>query len=108
MSKIFCRIINSRLRSWAENNNVYSPFQADFRKGFSTSHIVVLDTLIKRAISVKRGKLYCAFVDFEKAFDSVDREKLWIRLLQIGVSTKIINLIRGMYKKLPFAYKGTE
>ena len=109
MSKIFCKIINNRLRYWAENNNIFSAYQAGFRKGMSTlDNVIVLDTLIKRAISIKRGKLYCAFVDFEKAFDSVDREKLWLKLSQLGVSTKIINLLRGMYRDVTFCIRCQE
>jgi len=109
ISKIFWKVISNRISCWAENNNIFSLYQAGFRKGMSTiDHIVVLDSLIKRAISTKRGKLYCAFVDFEKAFDSIDREKLWVKLVQMGISTKIINLLRGIYDDVTFCIRCHE
>ena len=37
------------------------------------------------------------FVDYEKAFDSVDRETLWKLLRHYGVPTKLVNLIRNSY-----------
>lgn len=68
-------------------------------------HVLVLETLIQREIKKKRGKLYCAFVDFERAFDSINREKLWEKLRYKGVSAKIINLLRGMYRNVNVCIK---
>ena len=45
----------------------------------------------------KRSKLYAAFIDFQKAFDTVHREKLWEVLIKIGVSTKMIRTLKAMY-----------
>ena len=41
--------------------------------------------------------LYMVFVDFEKAFDSVDREVLWKNLQHYGVPEKIVKVIRIFY-----------
>ena len=41
--------------------------------------------------------LYISFVDYEKAFDSVDRETIWKLLGHYGVPEKIIALIRCTY-----------
>lgn len=38
------------------------------------------------------------FIDFEKAFDSVDRERLWKRMAHYGIPAKIINIIRSTYQ----------
>jgi len=45
--------------------------------------------------TVKR-KLYCAFVDFKKAFDYVVRDILWFNLFRYGVRGNIMNVIRSM------------
>ena len=50
-----------------------SEAQAGFRKGYSTSdHIFTLKSLIDIYL-YKNKCLYCAFIDYKKAFDSVDR-----------------------------------
>ncbi len=44
------------------------------------------------------SSLYINFIDFEKAFDSVDREALWKILRHYGIPVKLINLIRNSYE----------
>ena len=43
-------------------------------------------------------KLYVAWIDYAKAFDMVWRNALWQKLARVGVSTKIVNLIKNLYK----------
>jgi hypothetical protein len=42
--------------------------------------------------------LHVTFVDFEKAFDSLNRKKIWRILKEYGIPHKIINLIKEMYQ----------
>ena len=46
----------------------------------------------------KRSKLYVAFIDYKKAFDSVDRKVLFQILEQQGVSTKFLNVLKAIYR----------
>ena len=48
----------------------------------------------------KRKKLYCAFIDFKKAFDFINRAALWLKLNSIGVNTFNV----GVRKSLSFAF----
>ncbi|VDI17017.1 Hypothetical predicted protein [Mytilus galloprovincialis] len=41
----------------------------------------------------ERKKLYCAFVDFQKAFDSVNRVLLWQKLLRNGIDGKMLIVV---------------
>ena len=41
--------------------------------------------------------LYLVFVDFGKAFDSLDREVLWVILRHYGIPEKIVRIIRVFY-----------
>ena len=43
------------------------------------------------------SSLYINFVDYEKAFDSLDRDTLWKLLQHYGIPEKIITLIRNTY-----------
>ena len=40
---------------------------------------------------------YIAFIDFKKAFDSVDRDKLWTIMLSKGIPTHLITIIQKIY-----------
>lgn len=50
---------------------------------------------------MKRSKneLHGIFVDFKKAFDSVNQAKLWQKLYEIGISGKIVRIIKNLYAK---------
>lgn len=68
-----------------------------FRKNYSTAdHIFsiynIADTYLK-----KKKKLYAFFVDFRAAFDSIVREALFYKLFELGLSSRIINILRALY-----------
>jgi hypothetical protein len=96
-SKIFSIVLNTRLRVWAEGNDVFNEAQFGFRCNKSTTDsIFILHSIISAALGQKK-KLYCAFVDFKKAFDLVERSYIWQKLIEIGVSTKMIKMLSSMY-----------
>ena len=43
--------------------------------------------------------MFCAFIDYRKAFYSVDRICLWNKLLAGGITGKLFNVIFNMYKQ---------
>ncbi|XP_061187006.1 uncharacterized protein LOC133195159 [Saccostrea echinata] len=44
-----------------------------------------------------QSPLYSVFVDFEKAFDNVDRSTIWSLLRHYGIPPKLISIIRSLY-----------
>ena len=73
-SKIFTGISNKRLTAWIDTQEIITDDQAGFRKGYSTvDNAFVLHSVIHRHLN-KSKKVYAAFIDFRKAFDSVKRE----------------------------------
>ena len=102
LSKIFTSILNARIYLWAENNNKISREQAGFRKSYSTiDHIFTLQNIASNCLfGRKRTKLYVAFIDFRKAFDTVRREVLWEILESQGLSSKMLRMLKGIYKKV--------
>ena len=96
-SKIYSYILNKRLVTWIEENNIIDETQAGFRKGHSTvDHIFTLMAIIQKQLSYHK-KLYVAFIDFRKAFDSIVRMKLWTVLKKHGIKGKMYQAITGMY-----------
>ena len=59
--------------------------------------ICLLCLLLYRKFSFNR-KLYVAFIDFEKAFDSISRKLLWPILFKTVLLVKLFRCIRSMYK----------
>lgn len=97
LSKLFTRILNKRLVMFLDTNKLLQNEQIGFKKGCSTSdHILVLKTIID-SFKSKNKPLYACFIDLSKAFDTVWREGLYYKLLNLGVSSKFVNLIKSMY-----------
>ncbi len=68
--------------------------QAGFRRERSCiDQIATLRMIIEQSIEWN-SSLYVNFIDFEKAFDSLDREILWKLLDHYGIPTKLITLIK--------------
>ena len=102
VSKVFTAILNKRLYTWAEHEQKISKEQAGFRKGYSTAeHIFTLISMITKKLNSKRGgKVYVAFVDYKKAFDTVNREALWDVLQKLKKSSKMIRILKAMYNSV--------
>jgi hypothetical protein len=47
----------------------------------------------------EKRKIYAAFVDYKKAFDTIDRSSLWLKLVQLGITGKIFSVVKNMYSQ---------
>lgn len=45
----------------------------------------------------RKKRLYCAFVDLKKAFDLIDRESLWLKLLAHGITGNVLRVVCTLY-----------
>ena len=100
MGKLFTSIINERLQNFSEKYEKITKCQTGFRRGFSTiDNIFVLNTLIN-LLQNSRKKLFCAFIDLKRAFDSVWRSGLWYKLNMFKINGKCFQLIRNMYENV--------
>ena len=94
-------LLDNRLRKWAEDNKVLPDFQFGFRKNKSTVDcIFVLSSIISKLVNCDKRKLYCAFVDFRKAFDLVYRNGIWHKLISNGVSSKMVHMLKAIYESV--------
>lgn len=46
----------------------------------------------------KHQKVFCAFIDLEKAYDRVVRDELWSTLSMYGVDGHLIRVLKSLYK----------
>ncbi|XP_033730266.1 uncharacterized protein LOC117319595, partial [Pecten maximus] len=71
--KVYCNILNRRLSSWLEENNILHDAQNGFRKDRSCQdHVYSLYSVVKNCINAKQSTYSC-FIDLRKAFDTVVR-----------------------------------
>ena len=83
---------------FVNNNELISENQIGFREKSRTSdHVFTLKSIIDH-YKTKKKKVFAAFIDLRKAFDTVWREGLFYSLLNMNVPRKIFNMIYSMYQ----------
>ena len=99
-AKLFTSVINNRLKTWEQENEISTDAQFGFKTNHSTiDAIFILKYLIDKKLNDKKN-LYCAFIDLKKAFDSVSRTSLWYKLIKCGIDGKILKIIRSLYSEI--------
>ena len=93
-SKLILKILQARLQQYV--NYEFPDVQAGFRKGRGTrDQIVNIRWIIKKARECQKN-IYC-FINYAKAFDYVDHNKLWKILQEMGVPDDLTCLLRNQY-----------
>lgn len=95
--KIFMTVLKNRLyRALDENQTVE---QAGFRKGFSTmDHLHTLNMIIEKYSEYNKS-LYICFIDFTKAFDSINQNYLLRALQNQGIDAGYVKILEKVYSK---------
>ena len=71
--------------------------QTDFQKGRETrDQIAHIHWIMEKAREFQKGIYFC-FIDYEKAFDFVDHNKLWKILKEMGIPDHFTYLLRNLY-----------
>ena len=105
-SKLFSFILLGRLVKFIDLKKLISPKQIGFMKGMRTSdHIFFLQTVIEKFVKKNKKMLFAVFIDFKKAYDTVDRNILINRLKQLGINGMYLQNILGMYTKTEYCIK---
>ena len=100
MYKIYATVLNNRLVKWIERTKKFEDEQAGFRPERGTSEqVFILYEVLSMRYRCKKDT-YCCFIDVKKAYDSVWREGLWMRLWEEGVRGKLWRVIRNMYRSI--------
>lgn len=99
LAKLFTHILLDRLTQWSEANNVLPECQSGFRPGRGcVDNIFTLTSAIQINLRLRKRKVFAAFIDLKRAFDTVDHLLLWNKLYKAGVSSKIIRIIKSLYQ----------
>ena len=89
------KILQDRLQQYV--NHEPPDIQAVFRKGRGTrDQIVNIHWIIEKAREFQKNIYFC-FIDYAKAFDCVDHNKLWKILQEMGMPNHFTCLLRNLY-----------
>ena len=89
------KILQARLQQYV--NDEFPDVQAGFRKGRGTrDQIANICWIIKKAREFQKN-IYVCFIDYAKAFDCVDHNKLWKILKEMGIPDHLTSLLRNLY-----------
>uniref|UniRef100_A0AC11ENS8 Uncharacterized protein n=2 Tax=Ovis aries TaxID=9940 RepID=A0AC11ENS8_SHEEP len=89
------KILQARLQRYT--NRECLDVQAGFRKGRGTrDQIANICWIMEKAREFQKNIYFC-FIDYAKAFDCVDRNKLWKILKEMGIPDHVMCLLRNLY-----------
>ena len=89
------KILQARLQQYM--NHELPDVEAGFRKGRGTRHqIANICWTIKKASEFQENIYFC-FIDYAKAFDCVDHNKLWEILKDMGIPDHLTCSLRNLY-----------
>ncbi len=95
--KTYSTVINKRLLTFLESNNLLCDEQNGFRANRSClEHIYTLYTILKNRKNISLDT-YVAFIDFSKCFDLIDRDMLYFKLIETGIDGKMYFTLKSMY-----------
>ena len=96
LSKLYSMVLLKRLDTWAERNGIRAKGQAGFRSKRGTAdNAFVLNHIIEKYQANKKP-VYAAFIDFRKAYDSIDRNLLLSCLESYGLQGNFLNSIKNI------------
>ena len=94
-SKVMLKVLQARLQQYV--NRELPDVQAGFRKGRGTrDQIANICWIIEKAREFQKNIYFC-FIDYAKAFDRVDHNKLWKILKDVGIANHLTCLLRNLY-----------
>ena len=95
MYKLFTRILQKRMERVLDENQQRE--QAGFRKGYSTvDHLQTFNQLIEKCNEFNRP-LCIGYIDYEKAFDSIQHKAIFKALRSIGINETYITILEDTY-----------
>ena len=97
-SKVMLKVFQARLQQYV--NREILDIQAGFRKGRGPGdQIANIRWIIEKAREFQENIYFC-FIDYAKAFDCVDHNKLWKILKEMGIPDHFTCLLRNLYAGL--------
>ena len=93
--KVMLKILQDRFQQYW--NWEFPDVQAGFRRGRGTrDQIANIHWIIEKATELQKNIYFC-LIDYAKAFDCVDHNKLWKILQEMGIPDHLTCLLKNLY-----------
>ena len=104
-AKVFSSILTKRLADFSEQNHLLPKYQFGFRPKRSTVAAAGLLHEIVKSHQAKKQRTYAAYVDFQKAFDRVQRPLLFHKLTILGIPTHFCLILEHIFQMTKYVIK---
>jgi len=95
-SKVLLKVILNRIQKKTEEE--LPDEQAGFRPNRGTRDQITNLRVLMAKMKEHNQPLYMCFIDFQKAFDSVQHERLWWAMLDMGFPPHLVQLLSNLYR----------
>ena len=92
-----CSVVQCRLVHSVEERQLVAEEQGGFRKGRGSRDQLMMLMSLGQIKAVSRRGMFASFIDFKKAYDRVDRGKLWVCLAEMGIRGWVTTFLKAAY-----------
>ena len=101
LSRLYDKILNKRFKNWYVPNKE----QAGFREFMGCLLQIFVIYLLMELARSRGCEIYVAFMDYEKAFDYLNRKRLMEKLCLQGAGSRFVQAIHSMYQRTAYIPK---
>ena len=105
VGKLFNKCVNQRIRCFLAQQKTLPDNCMGFREKIQTEHAMHTLHTMNAKYRCQGKKVYTVFVDFSKFYDTIDHDLLFEKMSNIGITGKLLNVLRSMYSDLEYAVK---
>jgi len=98
--RLYANVLRSIIQDWCVQHNKIPDFQFGFFPGRSTLQPLFILRHLKDAaqkLQSTTSRLYVAFIDFKKAYDSIPRDKLWEHMRRCHMPHQLLSILQDLY-----------
>ena len=98
LGKFFTAVLYNRLLKFSTENQILKGPQLGFVPGNRTSDAhIIIHNFVRKQCHGNGGRIYSCFIDFSKAFDTIPRDTLLQKLVDLGIDGNFFNIIKNIY-----------
>lgn len=97
LATIIAKVFDSLLNSFLQTRTTLHDAQHGFRQGLSTETAILCLKQTVQFYTERQTPVFTCFLDMSKAFDMVDYDKLWCKMLKSNIPVGIINIFKYWY-----------